>query len=94
MYSSKISLLHRKLILKINFFCHHQSFFTYKNIFKVLQYLFNLFMLFNSKLLKIDQKCVLLKTWKKFGKISGNPVYRSNNFGLVVFIINSKVFFI
>ena len=36
---------------------------------------------FNLKLLKIDQICVFFKTWKKFGKpgknfekMSGNPV--------------------
>ena len=70
----------------MNFFCHQQKFFLSKNIFKVaLQYLFNGFILFktvfNLKLLKIDPKCVFLKTWKKFGKpgkyiekMSGNSV--------------------
>ena len=45
----------------MNFFCHQQNFFLSKNILKVaLQYLFNVFILFdivfNLKLLKIDSK--------------------------------------
>ena len=53
-------------------FCCHQNFFV-KNTFKVAkQYLFNVFMLFNTvfylKLLKIDQKMRILKTRKKFEK--------------------------
>ena len=61
-----------------------------KNTFKVtLQYLFIVFMLFNTFLnfkynfkLKIDQKCVFLKTWNKlekpeknFERTNGNPVH-------------------
>ena len=80
-----------------NFFLNFLNFFHkflnnlkfLKNTFKVVsQYLFNIFILinivFNLKFnfkLKIDQKCILLKTWKKFrksgknfGKMSGNPV--------------------
>ena len=55
------------------------KFFLLKNIFKVsLQYLFNVFMLFNTvfnlKLLKIDQKMnILKKLGKSFENISGNP---------------------
>ena len=60
------------------------------NTFKVvLQYLFNIFILFHTVLyikltlnLKYTQKCVVLRTWKKFGKpgknsekTSGNPVF-------------------
>ena len=75
-------------IIKFKKIYHHQNFFLLKNIFKVtLRYLFNVFILSNIvsylKLTlnyKYTQKCVLLKTWKKFknpGKIfvktSGNP---------------------
>lgn len=64
--------------------------FLLKKIFKViLQYLFNVFILFNTvPYIKfnfkqnIDPKMCTLKTWKKFGKpvkkfekMSGNPVY-------------------
>ena len=63
--------------------------FLFKNTLKVILHdIFNVFILLNTvsyiKLnfkLKIHQKCVLLKTWKKFGKpgkkfenTSGNPV--------------------
>ena len=59
------------------FFLSPSKFFLSKNIFKVaLQYLFNGFILFNTvfnlKLLKIDQICIFLKTWKKLRKPGEN----------------------
>ena len=59
--------------------------FSLKNTFKViLQYFFNVFILFNTVSifkLEIDLKMWLLKTWKKFEKLgenfektSGNPL--------------------
>ena len=64
MFCSKISILYTI------FFGHHQKLFLLKNIFKLaLQYLFNVFMLFNTifnlKLLKIDQKMRIFKNLEK-----------------------------
>ena len=57
------------------FFCHHQ-YFQLKNTFKVaLHFLFNVFILLTQFLTlnltlnkKQMQKCLLLKTWRKFAK--------------------------
>ena len=73
MFSSKISIWHKKYIIKIGFFCHHQKIFLLKNLFKViLQYLFNVFILFNTvsyiKLnfkQKIDPKMCTFKNLEK-----------------------------
>ena len=79
-------------------FLSSSKFFLLKNIFKVaLHYLFNIFILFNTisylRLnfkLKIDLKCELLKTWKKFvkpgkffEKTSGNPDSIKNKYRLI-----------
>ena len=66
--SSKFSIWHKN----VSFFFIN-NFFLLKNLFKVaLQYLFNVFILFNTvsyfKInfkLKYNQKCFLKKTWKK-----------------------------
>ena len=85
------ALTQKKTILQIRFFWDSSKTFFIKNIFKVvLQYLFNVFIqfdiVFNLRLLKIDQKCAYLKTWKKYGKpgknldkMSGNPVYQKTH---------------
>ena len=63
-------------------FCHHQKLFLLKNTFEVaLQYLFNVFIIFNTasflKLnfkLKIDQKMYTFNNLEEiFPKTSGNP---------------------
>ena len=67
-----------KIILHINeiFFRYYKKNLT-KNIFKVaLQYLFNIFLLFNTVSyikLKVEPKMCIFKTWKNLEKISGNP---------------------
>ena len=52
MFSSNISIQHKKSIIQIRFYCHHQEFFLLKNIFKgTLQYVFNIFILFKEFLI-------------------------------------------
>ena len=65
----------------MTFFCHHQNFFLLQNTFEVaLQYLFNVFIMFNTVFylnfkLEIDPKIFtfknleeILKTWIKSSK--------------------------
>ena len=78
------------------FFCHHH-FFLLKNKFKVaLQNHFNVFMLFrtvfNLKLLKIDQICVFLKTWKKLRKNEWQPLIVINNSFTSIFFVFDKFY--
>ena len=66
------------------------KFFKLKNTFKVtFQFLFNFLVVFNTVSflnlfnfkLKKDQKCVVIKTWKKFDKPEGNFDKTSDNSG-------------
>ena len=79
-------------------FCHHLKLFLLKNTFKVaLQYLFNVVIEFNTvfylKLnfkLKIDQRRVLSKTWKKFRKPGRNFSKTSGNPGIIYLKLKTK----
>ena len=67
---------HKKFIIWIKFFCHHQKFYLFKNTFKeALRYLFNVvktvFYLKPNFNLKVDHETCnlknleeILKTWK------------------------------
>ena len=91
MLSSKISIRHQKSIIKNidKYFCHHQK-CCIKNTFKVaLQYLFKVFILFNTVFylifnlkLQINPKmCAyknlkdILKAGENLLKVIGNPVF-------------------
>ena len=79
-------------------FCGHHKTFLLKKSFKVtLQYLINVFIIFNTvsyiKLI-FKKKPILLKTLKKFGKLginleksSDNPVYSSTLF-IMIYQVN------
>ena len=85
MLSSKISIWHKKSIVKILFFCHYQKFCITKNTFKeALKYLLDFVIIINTvfylKLnskLKIGPKTCNLKTWRKFAKNIWQPCLMS-----------------
>ena len=76
MLSSKILILTQKIYHVDKNLCHHQNFFFLKNTFKVaLQYLFDVFKLFNIVFnllldfkLKIDPKIRTFKNLEEFWK--------------------------